>query len=404
MIPSLQNYQKIVGKDTIEKLKESSERLIGCHISHVNSTSQGGGVAEILNTLVILMNRLKIDTSWRIFKGSNHFFNITKKIHNGLQGDNTVKLTSFRKRVYMEETERNCIMNHFKTEDLVIIHDPQPAAMIHHYQRRQPWVWRCHIDITNASPKIWDFIQPSVNKYDGVIVSMEQYKKQDVTPPYHIIRPSIDPISIKNAPISEDKRKKVLAKRGIDINKPIITQISRFDPWKDPLGVVKIWDKVRKEIKDCQLVLMGDMAADDPEGPILYEKVREKIWKIPDVHLITEKNDVLVNCLQTDSDVIIQNSIREGFGLTVTEALWKETPVISTPVGGIPTQIIHGKTGFLINNADEGAKYCTELINNSDLRQKMGALGKEHVKKNFLITRHLQDYIDLANNYIKKVE
>lgn len=401
MIPTLKDYEKIAGKEVIERLKTSSGRLAGCHISHVNSTSQGGGVAEILNTLVILMNRLKIDTSWRIFKGSYHLFNITKKMHNGLQGDPKAKMTSFRKRVYLEETERNCIMNHFKTEDLVVVHDPQPLAMIMHYEKRQPWLWRCHIDITNANPSIWGFIQPYVNRYDGVIVSMDQYKKPDVTQPQHIIMPSIDPLSIKNAPIREDKRKQVLGKRGIDQDRPIITQISRFDPWKDPLGVVKIWEKARKEV-DCQLVLMGDMASDDPEGPAIYQKVRDKIGDKKDVHLITERNDVLVNALQTDSSVIIQNSIREGFGLTVSEALWKGTPVIATAVGGIPSQVIHGKNGFLINNINEGAKHCTEMINNTRLRQEMGAQGREHVRKNFLITRHLQDYIDIANKYITR--
>ncbi|MFH1064432.1 MAG: glycosyltransferase [Candidatus Woesearchaeota archaeon] len=403
MIPSLKNYEKIVGKDAIEQLKSSSERLVGCHISHVNATSQGGGVAEILNTLVILMNRLKIDTSWRVFKGSNHFFNITKKIHNGMQGDESVKMTAFRKRVYLEETERNCIMNHFKTEDFVIIHDPQPAAMIMHHEKRQPWVWRCHIDITNANPLIWDFLRPYVNRYDGVILSIEEYLKPDITPPHHIIRPTIDPISIKNAPIKEDKRKKVLSKRGIDIDRPIMCQISRFDPWKDPMGVYRMWEQVRKE-NDCQLVLMGDMAADDPEGPVLYEKVREQVGEKKDVHLITERNDVLVNCLQTDSDVIIQNSVREGFGLTVSEALWKGTPVVSTPVGGIPQQIVDGKNGFLVRNVDEGAKRCLELIRNPDLARKMGESGREHVRNNFLITRHVQDYINLSNHYIKKVQ
>ncbi|HII71566.1 TPA: glycosyl transferase family 1, partial [Candidatus Woesearchaeota archaeon] len=273
MIPRLEYYEKIVGKDVIEYARASSERLIGTHIVHVNATSQGGGVAEILNTLVILMNRLKIDTGWRIFKGSDHFFNITKKIHNGMQGDTSVKMTSFRKRVYLEETERNCIMTHFKTKDLVIVHDPQPAAMIMHYEKRQPWIWRCHIDIKHASPKVWDFLKPFISKYDGVIVSMDHYKKEDLATKYHIIQPSIDPLSIKNAPIKPERRKKVLSKRGIDQDRPILTQISRFDPWKDPLGVVKIWEKVRKET-DCQLVLMGDMAGDDPEGPVIYEKVR----------------------------------------------------------------------------------------------------------------------------------
>ncbi|MBW2964027.1 glycosyltransferase [Candidatus Woesearchaeota archaeon] len=400
MIPHIEDYQKIVGKEVIDRLRETSEPLQGKHISHVNSTSAGGGVAEILNTLVILMNRLKIDTNWHIFKGTTHFFNITKKMHNGLQGDPKAKMTAFRKRVYLEETERNCMMNHFKVEDLVIIHDPQPVAMIEHYKKRQPWIWRCHIDIVHANSSVWNFIQPYVNKYDGIIVSMDKYRKPDITQPQHIIMPSIDPVSIKNYQIREDRRKKVLEKRGIDINRPIITQISRFDPWKDPLGVVKIWQRLRKDVPDCQLVLMGDMAADDPEGPVIYERVKEKVGENKDVHLITERNDVLVNCLQTDSQVVIQNSVREGFGLTVSEALWKGTPVITTNRGGLPLQVLHEKTGFIMNNVEEGALYCRKLMTDKALRTRLGEAGKEHVRKNFLITRHLQDYIDLANKYI----
>jgi trehalose synthase len=274
--------------------------------------------------------------------------------------------------------------------------------MIQHYEKRQPWVWRCHIDIKHAAPQIWNFVKPFINRYDGVIVSMDKYKKDDIKPQQHVLTPSIDPLSIKNAPIPPERRRRVLAKRGIDQDRPLITQISRFDPWKDPLGVVKIWQKVKEKV-DCQLVLMGDMAADDPEGPVVYQKVRDKVGDDPNVCMITERNDVLVNCLQSDSNVIIQNSIREGFSLTVSEALWKKTPVVATPIGGIPSQVIDGKTGFLIKNADEAAKRCLELINDPALGRKLGENGHEHVKQNFLITRKLEEHIELANYYINKV-
>ncbi|MBD3312940.1 glycosyltransferase [Candidatus Woesearchaeota archaeon] len=393
-IPKLDDYRKIVGKDVIDKLRESSEHLRDKHIVHINATAVGGGVAEILNTLVFLMNDLGIDTGWRILLGSHSFFKITKGIHNSLQGGKW-SMTSNRKHVYMEYCKRNSIINHISDHDIVVIHDPQPLGMIEDYELKTHWLWRCHIDISHPNPDTMKFLLPYIRKYNGVILSHPKFKIKNMKKPQVIIHPSIDPLSTKNKNITKSKAKQMLSKRGIDTDKPIISQISRFDPWKNHFGVIRMYEKLRKEHKDCQLVLMGDMAADDPQGPMIYHKVQQKTEKIPDIHIITEKNDLLVNALQRQSSVIFQNSIKEGFALTVSESLWKGTPVIGTSAGGIPLQVIDGKTGYIINNEKEGVKRALNLLNDHSLRNKLGKQGKEHVRKNFLITRHLQDYVDL---------
>jgi trehalose synthase len=397
MLRKLSDYEKFIGKEEIENIKNSSAGLIDKSVAHVNATAFGGGVAEMLNTLVILMNDLGIYTDWDVIKGGQSFFNITKSFHNGLQGQE-INLSDQKKRIYLEETERNSLMTHFNMHDLVVIHDPQPVAMIDYSKKKQPWVWRCHIDITKPFPVLWDFISKYVKKYDGAIFSMDKYKK-DLGIPEFIIPPSIDPLSMKNMPLNGGRVERILTKGGIDVDRPIISQISRFDKWKDPLGVVKIFEKVREK-HDCQLVMVGNMASDDPEGPKIYKKFNKKVNGNPDIITKIDKGDIFVNAVQRASSVIIQNSIREGFALTVTEALWKETPVVAKAVGGIPLQVIDGKTGFLIDDIEGGAKRVLELLKNKKIGEEMGRNAKEHVKKNFLITRHLQDYIDLFNRYI----
>jgi trehalose synthase len=394
----LRDYEKIVGKEVVDRIWETSEHLKGKHVVHVNTVYTGGGVAEILNRLVILMNEVKINTGWRILKGSHTFFNLTKKFHNAMQGDILV-MTEKKRKIYSEEIERNSVMNHID-HDLVVIHDSQPMGMINHYEKKQPWIWRCHVDMTSPHPGIWNFVMEYLPKYDGMIVSLESYK-QDVRMPQFIIPPSIDPLSEKNKTLSDQRMKKILSLNGIDDDKPLICQVSRFDKWKNPLGVLKMFEQIRKKV-ECRLILLGDMAADDPEGPIIYHKIMKKIEEnCGDIQALTIKSDLLVNALQKKSSVVIQNSSKEGFGLVVTEALWKETPVVTRNVGGIPLQVIDGKTGYLIDSNQEAAKRCIELINNDKLRETIGKQAKEHVRKNFLITRHMQDYIDLFNHYLK---
>jgi trehalose synthase len=400
MIPKLKHYKNIVGNNVIENIKKESENLKDKHIVHVNATSNGGGVAEILSTLTFLMNDLGMKTGWRVILGNNDFFKITKKIHNSLQGGKE-SLTNIEKKTYLDYCKKNSTINHLNKHDIVVIHDPQPLPMILDYNTRSNWIWRCHIDLSKPNKDTYNFLLPYVKKYDGAIISSKKYKMNNLKKPQFIIPPSIDPLSNKNIELSETKRKRILSQNGIDLSKPIISQISRFDPWKDPFGVLKMYEKIKQK-KDCQLILMGDMASDDPQGPIIYEKILEKAKTINDIHLITKRDDLLVNAIQKESAVVFQNSKKEGFGLTVSEALWKKTPVISRDVGGISSQLINSKSGYLIKSDIQGIKNTLKLLNNEKLRNKMGEYGHNFIKNNFLITRHLTDYIKLFNKFYPK--
>ncbi|MBN1792745.1 glycosyltransferase [Candidatus Woesearchaeota archaeon] len=395
MIPRLRNYTDIVGRQAISRIKASSENLVGKHVVHVNATSSGGGVAEILNTLVFLMDDLEIDAGWRVILGSHSFFKVTKGFHNSLQGK-PGKLTTNRKSIYLEYCERNAMINHLGKHDIVVIHDPQPLGMINYYSKHGKWLWRCHIDISNPNQQVLDFLVPYIKRYEGVIISSDKFRIKTLDRPQVIIPPSIDPLSVKNKEVGRYAAKKLLAKKGISLDKPIITQISRFDPWKGTLGVLRMYEKIKEKV-DCQLVLMGDMAADDPQGPVMYMKISKLAEKMRDIHLITEKNDLLVNALQQESALVFQNSLKEGFALTVSEALWKKTPVLGTNVGGIPLQIINGKNGYIIKDLNDGAEKAIKILEDSALRKELGRNGREHVKNNFLITRHLEDYLNLFN-------
>ncbi|MBL7160337.1 MAG: glycosyltransferase [Candidatus Aenigmarchaeota archaeon] len=395
-LKKLSDYQKIIGNPAIESIRNSAAPLEGKSITHVNATSIGGGVAEILNSLTILMNDIGIHAEWDVIKGGQSFFNITKGFHNALQGQN-VALPERKKKIFLEETERNSILTRFH-HDLVVIHDPQPAALINYSKKKQPWLWRCHIDITSPHPVTWSFLEPFLKKYDGAIYSLDAYKKNLGIPEF-IIPPSIDPLSLKNMPLTESRVRKNLTKNNIDPDIPIITQVSRFDKWKDPLGVIRIFEQVQKKT-DCQLVLAGNMASDDPEGPNIYKKLMKKINANSSITTMLDQGDIFINALQRASSVVLQNSIREGFALTVSEALWKSTPVVARPAGGIPLQVLQGKTGFLASSEEQAAKRCINLLKNEKLRTQLGQQGREHVKKNFLITRHLQDYINLFRSHL----
>jgi len=395
MIPKLDNYKKIVGNNVIKQIRGSAEHLQGKHVVHINATSMGGGVAEILNSLVFLMNDVGIDTGWRVVLGSHSFFNVTKKMHNFLQGKKG-NMTNNRKSIYLEYCKRNSLINHINEHDVVIAHDPQPLAMIANYNKRNKWIWRCHIDISNPNNQALNFLLPFIKKYDSIVVSSKKFRIKHLRKPQIIIHPSIDPLSVKNKNISHTKAKRLLSKAGIDMDKPIITQIGRFDPWKGHIGVINMFKKIREK-EDCQLIFMGDMASDDPQGPALYHKIRQIADQFKDIYTITQKNDLLVNILQRESAFVFQNSLKEGFGLTVAEALWKGTPVLGTIAGGIPLQVINGKTGYIIKNKKDGVNKALNILRDKSLRNKLGKAGHEHVKNKFLITRHLQDYINLLN-------
>ena len=393
----LENYRNIVGDDVIASIFKTARKLYGKHIVHINSTYQGGGVAEMLQTLVPLMNDVGIDTGWRTLHGNPDFFGITKKFHNALQGE-SLHFTEIKKELYVQANDKFSQYTHLD-HDCVIVHDPQPLPLIQFYRKNQPWIWRCHIDLSHPDRDLWNYFKKFLLKYDAVIVSKKDYLKKDLPVDYQIIPPAIDPLSSKNMEIVDGIIPRTLKKFGIPTDKPLITQISRFDKWKDPLGVLEVFKHVKEKI-DCRLVLCGSMASDDPEGIEIYEDVKAKaepFLKENDVILMTVENNILVNILQRTSKVIIQKSLREGFGLTVTEALWKGTPVVASNIGGIPLQIEDGKTGFLLQPEDtEGfAERITELLNEPSLAEELGEKGREHVRKNFLITRLLSDYLNL---------
>ena len=289
-------------------------------------------------------------------------------------------------------------MKHFdKRDDIVVIHDPQPLGLIEFKKKNQPWIWRCHIDVEKPFEGTWNFFLPMISKYDSVIVSMDKYRKPGLPVEQVIIMPSIDPFSLKNRSIPESKVRRLMENNDVDPDMPMVSQISRFDKWKNPVGVIRMYREVKKKVPDCQLVLAGNLATDDPEGPRMYSKLVKYAEK-DGIRILINKGDTFINALQRASDVVFQNSIREGFALTVSEALWKRTPVIGTNVGGIPLQVLHGDTGVLIGNRSEGVKWCAELLRNDELRRKIGDNGHEHVRKNFLTIRHLQDYINLFNS------
>ncbi len=397
---SLDKYAPIIGETKIGEIKGLADKLAGKSICHVNSTSFGGGVAEILHRLVPLMRDVGLKSEWRLVKGSDEFFNVTKAFHNGLQGMK-IPLTNEMKRIYLENSEENAQRLDLHHE-FVVIHDAQPAGLISHQKIRVgKWIWRCHIDLSNPNPDFIRFLIPVIYQYDGLIFTMEQYVQE---PLRHrkvaIIPPSIDPLSDKNKPISEDTIFSILDKYGIDPERPIITQVSRFDLWKDPLGVIDTYRTVKKELSNAQLLLIASMAKDDPEGWDYYEKTVRHAADDVDIHLLTDLKgvgDIEVNAFQRASDVVLQKSTREGFGLSVTEALWKEVPVVGGNVGGIPIQIIDGVNGFLVNSISEAAEKTLYLLKHPAEAKKMGAKGKDHIMKNFLITRHLEDYLKLLS-------
>jgi trehalose synthase len=394
----IDDYAKIVGEEVMFEIYKSARQLCGKRVVHINSTYYGGGVAEMLSALVPLMNDTGTETGWRHLRGTPDFFNITKKFHNALQGD-ALHLTEMKKKLYIEANEDFSTYNHID-HDCVIVHDPQPLPLIRFYKKKQPWLWRVHVDLSHPNPKLWDFLKTHILRYDAVIVSHNKYKRKDLPVEQRVIHPAIDPLSTKNIEISQKTIEKTLKKFKIPFDKPILCQISRFDKWKDPEGVVDVF-KIVKEKVDCRLVLCGSAATDDPESKQTYERVRRnanEFEKNGDIILVTSLNNILVNALQRKSAVIIQKSLREGFGLTVTEGLWKEKPVVASKVGGIPLQIKNGETGFLVppKNTKQFAELIVELLKNPKLSKNLGKKGKKSVKEKFLITRLLLDYLHLV--------
>jgi trehalose synthase len=401
---TLEDYRDIVGDDVIAEIYRLARPLYGKKVIHINSTYYGGGVAEILYSLVPLLNCAGLDADWRMLRGTPEFFNITKKFHNAIQGE-SIRMTDIKASLYVENNQD--FASYCKIDaDCVIVHDPQPLPLIRFYKKHQPWIWRCHVDLSHPNEDLWYFLKGFILAYDGIIVSDEQYVRKELPMKYTIIDPAIDPLSSKNKEIPEDLIERTLQKYGVPTDKPLITQISRFDKWKDPEGVIEVYKLARKEC-DCRLVLCGSMAADDPEGWEIFEKTRSAAGSMldnKDVIFLTVEDNILVNALQSKSSVILQKSIREGFGLTVTEALWKGKPVVASNVGGIPRQVIDNKTGFLVEPHDiRGyADIVGSILKHPKVGQFLGSNGKEHVRKNFLMTRHVIDDLKLLNKVLNE--
>lgn len=389
----LEDYAQYVGAESVERILKKAKPLRDLHVVNVNSTYYGGGVAELLGSMTILMNSIGIKTGWRVIQGSPDFFSITKKMHNALQGGE-INLTDRKKEIYEEVVYQNAIRNHLE-HDVVIIHDPQPLPMINHYRKRGPWIWRGHVDLSGPDRELWEYLAPFVEKYDAAIFSIKEYTQKLRTPQLFFM-PAIDPFSITNHLLREDEIEERLEHYNIPTDLPLVVQVSRFDRWKDPEGVVEAFKIARKEV-DCTLVLLGNVATDDPEGPEVYESLLES--QEERIIILSVQDTALVNALQSRAAVVLQKSLREGFGLTVAEAMWKGTAVIGGNVGGIRYQIEDGVNGFLVNNVEEAAARIVQLVKNEDLRRRLGEAGRETVRQKFLLSRNLEQYLDLFGSF-----
>lgn len=391
-MPKINDYIPIVGEDTIEDLKILGAQLKGKIIQHINSTSVGGGVAEILNRMVPLMNELGVDTRWDLIKGGEKFFGITKKFHNALHGME-VEIGKEELDHFLEINRQNAGAINFYG-DVIFIHDPQPIGLVEKKMSSdKKWIWRCHIDVSQPVESVWQFLEKFVEMYDITVFSVPAFAKQ-LSIRQVLISPSIDPLSDKNKDLPQEVIDSVFEKYEIERNKPIITQISRYDSLKDPVGVIDAFKMVRKYV-NCQLILAGNTAADDPEHDKVLNSAKERAGSDPDIHLLViapSNNDIEINALQRGSDIILQKSLREGFGLTVSEALWKKKPVIAGAVGGIPLQITHKYSGILTHTVEGTAYWLKQLLNSPAYAKQLGLNGHEHVKQNFLLTRHLREY------------
>ncbi len=401
MSKRLIDYRKILSDEKIDELFSKGSEINNSHVVMINSTSTGGGVAEILRSLVPLLNNTGPDVGWRTVPGHPDFFRVTKRIHNALQGDE-MDLTEEKKEVYESVNEDFSKYTHI-THDLVAVHDPQPLPLIDNYARDQPWIWRCHIDLSEPNEQVWDYLKQFILPYNHEIYQMEEFVRSPG--PHSIIHPSIDPLSTKNVEIDEETVNKYLEKIGIDPgdSRPLILQVSRFDPWKDPFGVIEVFDKVREEI-DAQLLLVGAFAEDDPQAEGIYEAIINKTSDRDDIVVAPNVHDIAVNAAQRAADVVLQKSLREGFGLTVAEAMWKESPVIGSKVGGIPKQIKDGETGYLVKPKDytEVKEKILDLLSmSSEDRKEMGEKAKKRVREKFLITRQIENWLDLLIKTLK---
>jgi trehalose synthase len=396
---SLSDYRSIIRRELYDEVRDLSERLKGARILHVNATAFGGGVAEILYTLVPLMRDAGLKCDWQVMFGAEPFFNVTKGFHNALQGAD-YDLTTEARAIYEEYNRESAAALEDKW-DIVFVHDPQPALLKHFSGGLAPdtkWIWRCHIDTSTPNREVLDYLSPYIVDYDAQIYTMPQYTPPDVDlPGLTIIPPAIDPLSPKNMALATDDARFITNQFGVDSARPVMLQVSRFDPWKDPLGVIDAYRQVKEEVPGLQLVLIGSMAHDDPEGWDYWYKTTNYASDDRDIYLfsnLTNVGAIEVNAFQSSADVVIQKSIREGFGLVISEALWKARPTVASRVGGIPMQVVAGG-GLLVDDVPGAAVACAKLLKDPDFAREMGRRGKEHVREHYLTPRLLRDDLKL---------
>ena len=388
----INDYAPIVGSSTIEELYLLAERLRGKTVQNINSTAVGGGVAEILSRILPLLHDLGVNVLWDVIKGNEKFFNLTKRIHNALHG--VAETFGPGELDYLVEVNRQNAKEVLRGAEITFVHDPQPVALVEEKRSRGgQWIWRCHIDFTNPQPDVWEFLRTFVESYDAAVFSAPAFSRP-LAIRQVLISPSIDPLSDKNKDLPKDLIDSVCERFGLNRDRPIVTQISRFDYLKDPVGVIRAYKMVKEHV-DCQLVLAGGGATDDPEGMKVLTEVQQEAASDPDIFVLflPPGSDIEINALQRASDLILQKSLKEGFGLTVAEALWKAKPVIASAVGGIPLQIAHKYSGILSHSIEGTAYYIKQLLNAPQYAERLGVNGREHVKNNFLITRHIKDYL-----------
>jgi trehalose synthase len=401
---TLADYTHLVGRPLVEEIRELAEALQGLKVLHISATAFGGGVSEILYTLVPLMRDVGIEADWQIMIGREEFYNVTKLMHNSLQG--AEQMISDEEWQIFERYNRINALELTEGWDVIIVHDPQPAAIRRHVpEKARKWVWRCHIDLSTPNPDTIARLVPLIKDYDDSVFHLQDYVPQGLDSndgqAVHICPPAIDPLSPKNMALSPEDAAFVCDQFGVDVDRPLMCQVSRFDPWKDPIGVIDAYRAVTKEMPEVQLALVGSMATDDPEGWEFFNSTLEYAQGDPDIKILNNLNNVgaiEVNAFQSQADVVIQKSTREGFGLTVSEALWKARPFIGGDVGGIPLQVKNGETGFLVSSPEECAQRSLEVLREPELGKRLARAGKEHVRRHFLTPRLLRDWLRIFSD------
>jgi trehalose synthase len=402
---ALSEYMAVVGEKRIQELRQLAKPFCGARVLHINATAAGGGVAEILKALVPLMFDLGLNAEWRTLQAAEEFYKVTKAMHNGLQGM-PIPLKPHMKEMWLKYNSLNAdLLNSNGSYDFVVVHDPQPAGVLQSLRQNNghrnlgTWIWHCHLDLSFPRPNMWRFLKPYVEAYDTAIFSRKEYFQKDLQGPRCFeVLPGIDPLSIKNRLLDDGEVRSILVRHGIDPNRPFIFKVSRFDPWKDFLGIIDIYELLRKEFPELQLVLAGGGADDDPEAWACYQSIIAYVKGKGDIHVLWGQNGVTspeLNAFQQAASVVVQKSIREGFGLVVSEALWKGCPVVASEVGGIALQITHRKTGYLARSVNEWIEAIAYLLRNREAAIRLGNAGRDMVRERFLITRCLRDYLNI---------